>query len=78
VIQQLCIAQACSPRRDIFLLLHFNKYNLEFHLKTLISESSRDETLTLVFKMLQQAQETPTTPREREIKYIRRSKRDEK
>jgi hypothetical protein len=52
------------------LLLHFNKYNLGFHLKTLISKSPRDETLTLVFKMLQEAQETLVTlKREREIKY---------
>jgi hypothetical protein len=50
----------------MFPLLHFSEYKLGFHLKTLISKSPRDETLTLVFKMLQQAQETLATPRERE------------
>jgi hypothetical protein len=48
------------------LLLHFNKKNLGFHLKTLVSKSSRDETLALFFNILQQAQETIVTPRERE------------
>jgi hypothetical protein len=60
------------------LLLLFNKYNLGFHLKTLISKSPRDETLTLVFKMLQEAQETLETPeRERErSSRERRSRRE--
>jgi hypothetical protein len=51
------------------LLLLFNKYNLGFHLKTLISKSPRDETLTLVFKMLQEAPRNPSDSKTREIKY---------
>jgi len=55
-------------------LLHFTKYNVRFYLKTLISKYPRDETLTLVFKMIR-AQETLATLREREresiIEYIR-------
>lgn len=47
-------------------LLLFTKYNLRLHIKTIISKSPRDETLTLAFKMLQQVQETIATPRERE------------
>jgi hypothetical protein len=58
------------------LFLFFFKCNPRFHLKTLIFESPREETLTLGFKMLQEDQETLATPRDREIKYIRRSKRE--
>jgi hypothetical protein len=36
-------------------LLHFNKYNLGVHLKTLISKPPRDESVTLVFNMLQES-----------------------
>jgi hypothetical protein len=48
------------------LLLFFTKYNLGFHLKTPISKSPSDETLTIDFKMLQEEQETLVTPKERE------------
>jgi hypothetical protein len=58
------------------LLFLFNKYNLGFHLKTLISKSPRDETLTLVFKMLQEAPRNPSNSKTREIKYKRRPKRE--
>jgi hypothetical protein len=53
-----------SSKARHLLFFFFNKYNLGFHLKTLISKSPRDETLTLVFKMLQEYQETLATPRQ--------------
>jgi len=79
-IQQKCITQACPPMQDVSSSSSLHKYNLGFHLKTLISKSPSDETLTLVFKMLQKTQETLVTPseREQEIKYIRRSKREKR
>jgi hypothetical protein len=43
-----------------------------------IFKSPRDETLTLVFEIVQEAQETLVNPRDREIKYIRRSKGERK
>jgi hypothetical protein len=60
------------------LFLFFTKYNLGFHLKTLISKFSRDETLTLVFKMLQEAPRNPSNSKTREIKYKGKSKRGRK
>jgi hypothetical protein len=50
------------------LLLLFNKYNLGFHHKNLISKSPRDDTLTLVFKMLQEAPINPNDSKTRKIK----------
>jgi hypothetical protein len=55
-----------SKVRHLLLFFFFPTYNLGFHLRTLMSKSPRDETLTLVFKILQEAQETLVTPRERE------------
>jgi hypothetical protein len=67
-----------ASRKTSPLLLLFPNYNLGFHLKTLISKSPRDENLTLVFKMLQEALGNLSNSKTKEIKYQRGSKIERK
>ena len=57
------------------LLLNFNKYNLESNHTTLALMSPSDETLTLVFMVVQNLQETVVPSRqERQSTKIKRER----
>jgi hypothetical protein len=64
-LQQASITLACPPRHNISSSPLLDKHNLGFNHKTLAPMSPSDETLTLVFKMLQKVKETLTTPRKK-------------
>jgi hypothetical protein len=59
------------------LLLHFNKYNLGFHLKTIISKYLGDGTLNIVFNKRQEAPRNPSDSKMRDKVQKKNHKREE-